>query len=88
MTFRDLEYEIQSGQIVFDDPRGRPTRLRMVADTEINPYRIRLDLDASTEKVDFQLSSSPALSQTDILAPPVDRPDRDRFVHGEFQRGQ
>lgn len=68
MTFRDLEYEIQSGQIVFDDPRGRPTRLRMVADTEINPYRIRLDLDASTEKVDFQLSSSPALSQTDILA--------------------
>lgn len=68
ITFRDLEYEVQAGQIVFDDPRGLPNRLRLVADTEINPYRIRLDLEATTEKVDYQLSSSPALAQADILA--------------------
>lgn len=70
-TFRQVDYEIVSGQVTMDDPRGEPMLIRIVATTEVRGYQIRLDLNATTEatenQIDYQLTSVPALSRSDIL---------------------
>ncbi|MDH3285160.1 MAG: translocation/assembly module TamB domain-containing protein, partial [Acidobacteriota bacterium] len=68
IDFRGVEYEVLSGQVLLDDLDENPVRLRVRAATEISGYRVRLDLDASTEEVDYQLSSTPALTEADILS--------------------
>ena len=67
ITFRGVDYEVSSGQIIFDDPRGEPMRLRMRMTTDVRGYSVRLDLDATPDTLDYQLTSAPALSQRDIL---------------------
>ncbi|MBP7146833.1 MAG: translocation/assembly module TamB domain-containing protein [Acidobacteria bacterium] len=67
-TMQDLEYEVVAGQVVMDDLRGEPLRLRLVADTQVGGYQIRLEIDASSEGLDYQVTSSPSLPQADILS--------------------
>ncbi|MDQ7006903.1 MAG: translocation/assembly module TamB domain-containing protein [Acidobacteriota bacterium] len=67
LSFRDVNYELLSGQLLFDDARGEPVTLRLRAQTELRGYRIQLDLDASPEDLDYRLTSAPALASRDIL---------------------
>ncbi len=67
LTFRGIDYEVISGQLVMDDPRGEPIRVQLRARTEVSGYDIRLDLDATMETLDYQLTSVPSLSRSEIL---------------------
>ncbi len=67
ITFRDNEYTLLSGQVTFNDVRGESVRLRAVAETEISGYQVRIDIDATTDKVDYRLTSTPALPTTEIF---------------------
>jgi outer membrane protein assembly complex protein YaeT len=68
ITFRDVDYDLLSGQVTMDDVRAVPIRVRAVAETEVSGFQIRIDLDATTEAVDYTLTSTPALSRADILS--------------------
>ncbi|RMG44515.1 MAG: hypothetical protein D6718_09940 [Acidobacteria bacterium] len=68
LSFRGLEYEVLSGQVVLDDLDAEPIRVRLRASTEVRDYSIRLDLDATTESVEYRLTSVPALTQEEILS--------------------
>jgi outer membrane protein insertion porin family len=68
ITFRDVDYDLLSGQVTMDDVRAAPVRVRAVAETEVSGYQVRIDLDATTETVEYTLTSTPALSRADILS--------------------
>lgn len=68
LRFRDNDYEVQSGYVLLDDARGEPAQLRMRATTDVRGYQVVLEVDATTEHLDYQLSSTPALAQPDILS--------------------
>lgn len=66
-TFRDNEYQVVSGQVTFDDPRGELMRVRIKATTDVRSYQVRLELEGTSQSLDAQLSSTPTLSNEDIL---------------------
>jgi outer membrane protein insertion porin family len=68
ITFRDVDYDLVSGQVTLDDVRAVPMRVRAVAETEVSGYQVRIDLDATTDSVEYTLTSTPALSRADILS--------------------
>ncbi len=68
ITFRDVDYDLLSGQVTLDDARAQPIRVRAVAETEVSGYQVRIDLDATTASVEYTLTSTPALSRADILS--------------------
>lgn len=67
ITFRDNDYTLLSGQVTLNDLRNEPIRLRSVLETEIGGYQVRIDLDATTEKVDYRLTSTPSLPTSQIF---------------------
>lgn len=67
LSFRDVDYDIVSGQLVLDDTGSEPLRLQVRARTLVRGYRVFLDLDATPESLDYHLSSTPALPSRDIL---------------------
>ncbi len=66
-TFRDVDYEVLSGQLVLDDLHREPARLQLRATTNVADYEVRLDLDASRDDLSYKLSSTPALPESEIL---------------------
>lgn len=66
-TFRDVDYELISGQLTLDDPRALSPRVRLKAVTELDDYQLRLELDASSTELDYRLSSAPSLPENAIL---------------------
>lgn len=68
LTFRDIEYELVNGLVTLDDAGGEPVAVRLRATTSVRGYNVTLELDASTDRVDYRLSSSPALSEADVLS--------------------
>lgn len=68
MTFRDIEYEVINGLVTLDDAGGDPVELRLRASTSVRGYNITLELEASTNRVDYRLSSTPALPESDVLS--------------------
>ncbi|MBI3609035.1 MAG: translocation/assembly module TamB domain-containing protein [Nitrospirae bacterium] len=68
ITFRSNVFQVQSVTVDFIDP----TRLRPVVDlratTKVQSYNITLQLTGTVERFDLDLTSDPALSETDILA--------------------
>lgn len=66
--FRGVTYQIIAGQLTLDELRGQPARLRMRSRTDLQGYAIKLEIDATTEGVEYTLTSTPALTEGDILA--------------------
>lgn len=68
LTFRDNEYEVVSGIVSLDDARGEPVELRLRASTSLRGYAVTLDLNATSESLVYNLTSSPSLPEADILS--------------------
>ena len=68
ISFRGQDYEIIDGELVFDEIRGESARFRIRATTRVRDYQIQLDLEASSDRLDYQLTSAPSLPRADILS--------------------
>ncbi|HXI02254.1 MAG TPA: outer membrane protein assembly factor BamA, partial [Candidatus Saccharimonadales bacterium] len=66
--FRDVTYTSDQGGILFDDPDKLDPLLDITATTDVKEYTITLHATDRWSNPRFELTSQPALSQTDIVS--------------------
>ncbi len=67
-VFKGHEFKGREGKVTFHgDARRDPKEIHFVGDSKINDYDIHLEVGGTTDKIDAQLSSHPALGQEDLL---------------------
>ncbi len=82
VTFRGVNYQIVRGSIDFPGGAAAETKLDIRAETSRSEYDILLAISGSLENLKFDLSSSPPLSQTDIVTLLVTGRTRDDLGSG------
>jgi outer membrane protein insertion porin family len=68
LRFRDVDYDIVSGTIDLLEPERIDPYVNLRATTEIDDYEIELHIEGTADRFNYQLSSSPSLTQQDIIA--------------------
>jgi autotransporter translocation and assembly factor TamB len=67
-TFLHTPFQVSQGSIDFLDPKQTRPAIDLKASATVRDYTIDLALTGSPERIDVELSSDPALSQSDILS--------------------
>jgi translocation and assembly module TamB len=68
ITFRDLVFKVTAGVVKLTDPQDVNPKLYITANSRIQEYDVTLVLQGTAQKPEIILSSSPALSQQDIIS--------------------
>jgi outer membrane protein assembly complex protein YaeT len=68
LRFRDVEYRIVSASLDFLGTESLDPYVNLVAESSIDRYLVRLTIDGSLDQFDYQLTSTPTLTQSDIIA--------------------
>ena len=68
ITFRDVEYQVESGSVEFTELGRIEPYLRLRAKTNVETYDITLLVEGTFDDFRYELTSIPALSQPDIIA--------------------
>ncbi len=68
LRFQGVDYRITSGSLDFVDPQRINPYLELTAQTEVEVYEIRLRVEGTLDRLEYELSSSPSLAQQDIIA--------------------
>ncbi|HXX57240.1 MAG TPA: translocation/assembly module TamB domain-containing protein, partial [Thermodesulfovibrionales bacterium] len=66
--FRNNEFKILSARADFSDPKRINPVMNIVAETSIQGYTIRLNLEGQFDHFDLSLTSNPSLEETEILS--------------------
>ena len=66
-TFRGNDFNLTRGVVAFTDRRRIQTTLDVSGEATVRDYRVHMQISGSLEAPQVQLSSSPALSQQDII---------------------
>jgi outer membrane protein insertion porin family len=68
IRFRDVDYDITSGTLDLLEPERIDPYFNIRAETEVDPYEVFLHIEGTAERISYQLTSSPSLTQQDIIA--------------------
>jgi translocation and assembly module TamB len=67
-VFKGHEFKAVEGKIDFHgDARHEPKEIHFIGNSKIEDYDVHLEVGGTTDKIDAQLSSRPALGQDDLL---------------------
>ncbi|MBP5297422.1 MAG: translocation/assembly module TamB domain-containing protein, partial [Bacteriovoracaceae bacterium] len=67
-VFKGHEFKGHEGKVTFHGDARRDSKdIRFVGDSKINEYDVHLEVGGTTDKIDAQLTSRPALGQEDLL---------------------
>lgn len=68
IRYRHVEYRILSATVEFTDPQRIRPFVSLSAETMVGQYEIRLRVEGYPERFEYDLTSTPTLSQQDIIA--------------------
>lgn len=68
LTLKDKVFEIQTGQVVFNNPNEINPEVFLSARSRINEYDVSLLVQGPVKNISPQLSSSPPLPEADIIS--------------------
>jgi outer membrane protein assembly factor BamA len=68
IRFRKVRYRVQSGTVDFSDPEAITPIFDLQAETTVGEYQIGLKVEGTIDDFRYELSSTPALPQQDIVA--------------------
>lgn len=68
LRFRDVAYRIRSGSLEFTDPVGFDPYVFLNASTSVSSYEISLRVEGKIDQLEYELSSTPSVSQQDVIA--------------------
>lgn len=68
LSYGGNEYTVERGALIFADPYRIDPYIDLVAETEIQQYRVQLALDGSLSRPNATFSSNPPLADLDVLA--------------------
>ncbi|HKQ60864.1 MAG TPA: outer membrane protein assembly factor BamA [Candidatus Polarisedimenticolaceae bacterium] len=68
LTFRDVQYDVQSASVEFLELGRFEPYVTLRATTHVNPYDIVLRVEGSLDRLDYELTSTPPLPPQDIIA--------------------
>jgi outer membrane protein insertion porin family len=68
LAFRNIDYRIDSGSLDFVGQEELNPYLTLNADTSVGGYEVNLHVEGALDQLEYELTSSPALAQQDIIA--------------------
>jgi hypothetical protein len=68
MTFKDRKFQVQSASANFDNPSTLVPHVNMNASTEVGSTKVLLNASGQMDKLKFDLTSNPAMSESEILS--------------------
>jgi autotransporter translocation and assembly factor TamB len=68
MIFKDRVFQIQSASGIFDNPTVINPKFNLAAKTDLNGVKIQLYASGTMDDYKIELSSTPVMSETDILS--------------------
>jgi outer membrane protein insertion porin family len=68
LEFREVTYRIETGTLDFVDLERIDPYMSIQARTEVQQYEIRLRIEGTADRFEYELTSNPSLSPQDIIA--------------------
>jgi len=68
LRFRDVVYRVRSGSLELTDPEGFNPYVFLNASTSVSSYEISLRVEGHLDQLEYELSSTPSVSQQDVIA--------------------
>jgi translocation and assembly module TamB len=68
LIFKDRNFTITSANVIFDNPTTLNPKFSLTANTQVNDVKINLFASGSKEDWRINLTSSPAMSEADVLS--------------------